>query len=379
MPHDGAGRLRTARTPQRLADAWALLALLARYWLLVYPRVRRELRRWRRHAAAIPDPCLRRHAGETLGDEAGLSEGAAIFAAFGPWRGRRRLIRLLVAFQVLYDYLDTLTEQPTPDPLTESRRLYRALAAALGFDAVEAAVGAADSLRDGGYVSLLVRTCHATFRRLPAIAAVEETVRHAVARSAEGQCLNHAAMLTGDERSLAAWSRCQASAEVELWWWELAAAASSSLALHSLFAAAADPRTSAAEALHIDRVYFPTINAASTLLDGLIDRLADEQTGNHCFIDHYASTAIAAERLAMISRHALLGARQLPHGRAHAIVFAAMVCFYLSSPHATLSSAQPVSDAILAELDLDAARTLMALMRLRQRLGSEPRPVPTRR
>ena len=51
------------------------------------------------------------------------------------WRpsGRRRATtRLLVAFQIMYDYLDALTEQPTPEPLRTSRQLHLALLVALG-------------------------------------------------------------------------------------------------------------------------------------------------------------------------------------------------------------------------------------------------------
>jgi hypothetical protein len=39
------------------------------------------------------------------------------FAAFVPGPDRRPVIRALTAYQVIFDYLDTLAEQPNADPI----------------------------------------------------------------------------------------------------------------------------------------------------------------------------------------------------------------------------------------------------------------------
>src|SRR5215203_6043755 len=96
----------------RASETLALAATLADYWLTVFPQARRELARWRRIAEAIPDDELRGLALTTLEEESGLAEGAAIFATLAPRRHRDALVRLLVAWQVAYDFLDTLDERP---------------------------------------------------------------------------------------------------------------------------------------------------------------------------------------------------------------------------------------------------------------------------
>ena len=50
----------------RIALAVTFTRVAGDYWLSVYPRARREVRRWRTRAERIPDPALRRLALSTL-------------------------------------------------------------------------------------------------------------------------------------------------------------------------------------------------------------------------------------------------------------------------------------------------------------------------
>ena len=95
----------------RLAFAGTFSAAARRYWLGVFPHVRREVSRWRERAAEIPDSALRRLALQAQGKQ-GNVEGAAAFAAFAPRSERAALVRAVVAFQSAFDYLDVLAEQP---------------------------------------------------------------------------------------------------------------------------------------------------------------------------------------------------------------------------------------------------------------------------
>ena len=82
------------------------------YWLTIYPRARLEIRRWRRRAQRIPDLTLRAQALYKLTFERLNPEAAAFFAVLAPWRHRRALVRLMVDFQIAYDYLDAINEEP---------------------------------------------------------------------------------------------------------------------------------------------------------------------------------------------------------------------------------------------------------------------------
>src|SRR3954452_18767345 len=96
----------------RLSPAVAFARAALRYWLTVFPRVSSELRHWRRSASRIDDPSLRQLALASLAKR-GNMEGAAAFATFVPWRARGSVIRVLVAFQTIYNYADLLAEQPS--------------------------------------------------------------------------------------------------------------------------------------------------------------------------------------------------------------------------------------------------------------------------
>ncbi len=92
----------------------AFISAARRYWLSVFPAVRRELRHWQLRANEIPDPVLRRLALDAQHHKRGNIEGAAAFAAFVEPASRPLVVRALVAFQTAYDYADILSEQPSP-------------------------------------------------------------------------------------------------------------------------------------------------------------------------------------------------------------------------------------------------------------------------
>lgn len=352
-------------SPRRWAalDTLALLTLLLRYWSTIYPVARRELRRWDQRAAAIPDPFLRTLACETLARERGLCEGAALFATLAPSRNRAALVRLLVTVEVLCDYLDSLAERRSGDALAESRRLHRALTAALGGPApTEGYYG--EGQADGGYLETLVAHCQERFLALPTAVTVAPFATHAALRSGEGQSHNHAAMLRRDETALASWCRAQMPAGATLAWWELAAAACSSLTVIALVACAADPATRPEDAARVGAAYFPWISALSSLFDSVADATEDVASGNHSYIAHYATPDETAKRLGALTARAIATTRALPRGRQHAWILAAMACFYLVSPQVP----RPVRRAVLERLELDT-RLLVLMLRLRRALG----------
>lgn len=336
-------RRRLPRRPAR--DAGVTAWLLARYFALVVPRARAELQRWRATADAISDDPLRRAATATLGRESLLAEAAAVFGVLVPAAHRRPLTRLTVAFQVLYDFVDTLGEQPGYESPEAGMRLFRLLEAA-------ATPGAAiEPGHDGGsYVAELVGACQACVTELPSTAVALPAIRRAIRRCCEGQSYTHATMHEGPAR-LAAWSVKQDRAGA-LEWWEVAGAAISSLAVHALFAAAATPGTTRADTDLIDAAYFPWACALSTLLDSLIDRAEDAAAlgPNHRGLSYYSSDAEAAERIASIAVRSLEATSLAPHNHSHATIVLGVAAWYLSSPDAAsvdnVAIARPVREAL---------------------------------
>lgn len=341
----------------------AVLATLCAYQLRVLPLVHRRLRRWEEVARTIPDPDLRRQALAAVTEKASNVEAVAVFATLAPPAARPAVIGAIVALQVAIDFLDTLGEQPSTDPLRDGLALHQALGAA-----VTPGEPAADWFafhpqgEDGGYLDRLVAACQESLRALPASSQVLAVARRAAVRCGEAQSHTHAAAIEGGA-SLESWTKGR-SEEPVFRWWELAAAASSSVAAHALIAAAAGPRFIAAEAEALDAAYFPAVGALTVLLDDLVDRDEDRASGNHSYMDYYEDGAEVADRLGLIMDLARASTNGLRQSRRHAAILTGVAAFYLSQPGAAAPFASPVRARLLRSAG-PATRPLAALLKLR--------------
>jgi tetraprenyl-beta-curcumene synthase len=330
----------------RFADA------ARRYWIGVFPHVRRELSRLGERAGEIPDPVLRQLALDAQRKRGNL-EGAGAFATFAPREERATVVRAAVAFQVAYDYLDVLAEQPQPDPVAGARALHEALLVAL--DPARRPerpdyYGSYPHREDGGYLAELVEECRAALLALPSYLSVAGAARRAAERIAEFQSLN-LSEAQGEHDALARWAQTEiAPGAAELAWWEAAAAGGSPLCAYALIAAAAEPAVQPAHVEAIERAYHPWIGALHSLLDHLVDREQDAAAGERNLIDYYSSPEEAAARMRALAVRAHDAAQALPRGSRHAIILAGMSAFYLSAPEAASPGARPIAQAVRASI-----------------------------
>jgi tetraprenyl-beta-curcumene synthase len=347
----------------RVRELAALAVVMARFFLIVLPLARRQLREWKRIAGEIPDPELRAQALATLHSERLSAAGAALFAATTPRRRDPGLVRALVAYQVICDYLDTLAEQPSADPIANGAHLHRALADAVADRPLADHYRFHRARDDGGYLAALVGACREGCATLPAYervraAALEE------ARRNEVQGINHGPP-AGREAALRAWAGAARAdpATGDARWFELAAAGSSSLAVLALIAAAADPATTQRTAEQVRRAYFPWIEALSTLLDSLADRDNDLRTGELSFVSQYPTQAAAVARLREVAARAIAGARELPLGERHVVLVVGMIAMHVSEATAWLPWAQPATRGVLRATDSAVTPPLVLLLR----------------
>jgi tetraprenyl-beta-curcumene synthase len=345
-------------------DALALLTTGITYWLTIAPAAQSELRRWKHHARSIPDPVLREHALRKLSTEALNPEAAAFFAVLAPKTSRPRLIRLIVAYQAMYDYLDAVNEEQIFSPLRDGLQLHRAL-----LDTMQSRQTSTDYYThhpehdDGGYLNALINTCRDLLDTFPSRAALTPALIAAAKRCGEAQARNHAVSIEGYDQ-LSDWSERQAPYSGYLWW-ELAAAGISCLAIHVLFAAAATPKTTAHEAQCIDAAYFPPVCAISALLDSLIDLPHDADTINHSFASHYTTSNHAAERYAAIIANAQERLSGLRHARRHRVILTGIIGYYLSAPEAHNTFAHTVTTRAISTTS-PAIWPILVIMRIRR-------------
>jgi tetraprenyl-beta-curcumene synthase len=339
--------------------------MVARYLAAVLPGATVELGRWRRRAAAIPDPVLREHALDALSKHGNI-EGAALFAVLAPRRHRRDAVRALVSFQAAYNYLDTLAEQPSSNPVASSRRLHEALLVALDPSSSHLDYYAHHPQRDdGGFLVAIVDTCRAAFASLPSHAVVGPAVVEAAARIVVFQSLN-LSHEQGGYSQLEQWARGQTPEGSGLHWFQAAGAAGSSLAVHALIAAAADPDLRPAQAESIQGAYFPWIGALHSLLDSLADVEEDADAGQRNLLGYHAFPAQAALAMKVLTRRACIDADGL--GATHWAILTAMAAYYLSSPGAQAPLARPVADGVAQAIG-PLVGPALALLRCRRALA----------
>lgn len=328
----------------------------------VIPAVSREVGVWRDRARAIPDAPIREDALSAISAKRFNPEGAALFAVL-PRRYDLNLVRLLVAFQVLLDFLDSVTERRVPRPIANGDQLHRALV-----EALHPGAPISDYYRyhpwrdDGGYLASLVTTCRECCGALPAYGCVKSKVIRA-ARRCGVQGLNHDPDPRRRESRLRQWVGAEFADRRDLWWWELTAAASSTLGIFALLAEAADSESSPQSFGEVDRAYMPWVCVASTMLDSYVDVLADMAGEGHSYVAHYADPSVAAQRVCDFIQRSMREARQLRGGLRHALIVAGMAAMYLSADEARTPAMRATTDRFI-QAGGTLTRTLLPILRL---------------
>jgi tetraprenyl-beta-curcumene synthase len=354
----------------RLAPAIEFAGAARSYWLGVFPCARTELRHWRLRAEEILDPALRRLACQAQGSKRESLEGAIAFATFAPPAHRAVLTRAITAYQVAFDYIDELSEQPGTDPIGNGHRLNQALLHALEPEVPHRDYYALDRPgQDTGYLGDLVDTCRTALEELPSFLAIADCVQRVTTRIVAYQSLNHGDG-NGSYEAFTRWARAETRRGTGLRWWETGAAAGSPLPVFALMAAAARPGTQAKDASDVERAYFPWIASLSSLLDSLIDRREDVAEGQRSLIDYYGSSTEVASRLQALAARAVSGAKALSDGSQHTMILAAMASFYRATPQTSAPDIRLVTQRVLDAMVGDFALPSTLVLRARRMVGA---------
>ena len=244
----------------------------------------------------IADPHLRALASDKLRVEHFNAEVAATLATLVPEAHRERTVEAIVALEVMYDYLDGLTEQPADDPLENGWHLYRAFTTVFDRGPEGVWKGTGHNAGDGDYLAELSSTVRMAIATLPGSSAVRIAGKRAAERCAVGQIRVHAAPQIG-VCQLEQWAM-GAKADGTLGWREyVAGAVASVLAVHALIVAGAEASTTEQEAEAVDAAYL-SISAVSTMLDSLVDYERDVAIGDPWLVRLYDGDAhLLADRL----------------------------------------------------------------------------------
>jgi hypothetical protein len=349
-------------------QAWALGAAVVREVVWGLRGVLREVERWQARAAEIPDATIRADALAALHHKRSNTEGAALFWII-PRRRCPRLLSLLVAYEIMADFLDSAIERGAHVGVVNGRQLHLAL-----LDAVDVERPISDYYLhhpwqdDGGYLPCLVEACRYGCAALPSYRGVRPLLMRAAAL-AQVQGLNHELDLCLREALLRAWAAQQLGAEHGLGWYETAGAASAWLTVLALMAVAAEPAPSLNYASDVYSAYFPWISLTATLLDSYGDLVEDRLSEENSYIARYDSLETAVWRIGEIMRRATFEARLLDCSERHCVILAAMIAMYLSK-HSTRTSEMQLTSRKLLRAGDSLATLLEPVLRIWRRLYS---------
>ena len=284
-----------------------------------------EVRGWRARARLIPDGRLRADALWALEHKLTHIMGAGLFSIL-PARRDRRLLRVLVAYETMLEFLDNAHERAAG--VRNGRQLHRALVEALDPSAPISDYYLHHPWKDdAGYLRGLVEACREGCVELAHYAQARPLLLAGASTCSGVQSLNHETDAPRRRAALRAWSAAHFPDECEVSWWERTAAASSSLGVHALLAVAA---AGGHDPTRVSEAYVPWIAAVSTLLDSYVDEVRDRVGGAHSYVAYYPSPEIAVGRLAELIRRCAHEASGLPAGHRHGVLAACMIAMYLS-------------------------------------------------
>ncbi len=354
--------------PLSLSQAQAFAVVATREVGWVIPGVSEEVARWRERALAMPASPIRNDAVTSLDTKRLHTEGAALFATL-PAHRDERLLRLLIVQELMWDFLDSVSERETDDVVRNGWQLHSALS-----EALDPSAPISDYYRyhpwgdDGGYLRELVQTSRSLCASLPSYERVREIVIQK-ARLARVCAINHEPDPELKRVKLRAFAAREFPHECRLSWYETTAAASSSLSIYALLALATEPSCESRMVTARLRAYAPWVDLSCIMLDSFADLLDDAHTGAHSYLGHYPSFDVAVHRLRQIVWNAARSVSQLPDAARHTLLATAMVAMYLSKDSASAGHLQPAARSIM-----DASGRLPGLLwpilRLWRRLTS---------
>ncbi|HKM42450.1 MAG TPA: tetraprenyl-beta-curcumene synthase family protein [Limnochordia bacterium] len=308
--------------------------VLVHRFVSTMPKVKKELHRWATLARNMPDP-LRSQALSSIEHKAFHCLGGSVYAHY-PGADKETMLRLIVAFQTISDYLDNLCDRLHVNDPDAFRLLHTSITDALTPGAPLHDYYDLYPYQEDTYLPRLVQTCQDLLAHIPHYAKMQSSALALADKYCELQVLKH---VSGDgENLLREWANKSSSFDLE--WNEWAAACGSTLGIFLLFALAYIPSES--EKKQLLQAYFPWIQGLHILLDYLIDLTEDKESGDLNFVAFYPTQEVRDRALCSFARESKYLAKELPNPRFHSTVVDGLVALYGSDPKVRLQNQEDI-------------------------------------
>lgn len=296
----------------------------------VFPIVHRELDHWVEKADSIPNEELRIQAKASIAHKTFHCEGGSILALIAG-ENKKKVIRFIVAYQTISDYLDNLCDRSTSLDPKDFALLHESMKHALNPEAeLVNYYKLREDQNDGGYLADLVKTCQEAMRALPHYKEIQPYLFELCEYYCDLQIHKH---VIWEERvhRLQAWHELNRKRLPEgMTWYEFSACSGSTLGIFCLVSYAARSLFQAGMAKDIRDAYFPYVQGLHIMLDYFIDQEEDRigEDLNFCF--YYESEEKMIGRLCYFLEQANFDIKKIPDSHFHQMVNQGLVGIYLA-------------------------------------------------
>ncbi|WP_221566475.1 tetraprenyl-beta-curcumene synthase family protein [Alkalihalobacillus sp. TS-13] len=304
-------------------------SLMMRIYKEIIPNVHHELDLWREKAERIPNEELKTQAIASINSKTFHCEGGAIYALLSTDPvSRKEVIRFIVAYQTISDYLDNLCDRSTSLDPEDFSLLHRSMEHALTPGApVENYYRLREEQDDGGYLPDLVQTCQNVLEALPGFLQIHSGLLELAEHYCNLQIHKH---VTHEERvpRLQRWFSENEKGLPAMSWYEFSACAGSTLGIFCLVSYASNGKGEPELVEKVKEGYFPWIQGLHIMMDYLIDQQEDKDGGDLNFCFYYENQDMMIDRLLHFFKMADRSAQDLPHSKFHTLITRGLLGIY---------------------------------------------------
>ncbi|TCP26641.1 tetraprenyl-beta-curcumene synthase [Scopulibacillus darangshiensis] len=305
------------------------LGMMTKIYRKVLPSVHEELGKWKQMASAIPDEELRRQALASIESKTFHCEGGSIYSLIAQDH-YKDVIRFIVAYQTISDYLDNLCDRSVSLDPEDFRALHDAMLHALTPGAkLENYYRYRDVTSDGGYLEALVETCQSFLATLPSLPVIQPALHELAGFYCDLQVHKH---VKQDQRvpRLQEWFRNHQDKLPEMSWYEFSACSGSTLGIFCIASYAATRRDMGQLVAVLKDGYFPWVQGLHILLDYFIDQEEDREGGDLNFCFYYDNDDMMISRFNHFIEQADESISTLPDKSFHKMINRGLLGIYLA-------------------------------------------------
>lgn len=303
--------------------------MMAKIYKNVLPRVHYYLEEWKQKANSIPNPELQKQALASISAKTFHCEGGSIYGLLAG-EDIEKVIRFIVAYQTISDYLDNLCDRSTSLDPNDFRALHDSMLHALTPEALlEDYYRYREEKDDGGYLHELVTTCQEVLKTLPAYENIQPLNIELAQYYCDLQVHKH---VQASERvpRLKTWFNQHRDQVPSMTWYEFSACAGSTLGIFCLVAYATNINFTSKAAIKVKESYFPWVQGLHIMLDYFIDQAEDRIGGDLNFCFYYDNDKHLLQRLEHFAIEADKSIQQLPDQPFHYFINKGLIAMYLA-------------------------------------------------